>query len=54
MTPYQFIYKTITILLINDNAFIYPMFYSKTLELKGLYPVTPSVVEPIVEDKDEV
>ena len=29
MTPYQFIYKTITTLLMNDNAFIYPMFDSK-------------------------
>lgn len=45
MTPYQFIYKTITTLLMNDNAFIYPMFDSRTLELKGLYPLTPSVVE---------
>jgi len=52
MTPYQFIYKTITTLLMNDNAFIYPMFDSKTLELKGLYPLTPSVVEPMVDDKD--
>lgn len=52
MTPYQFIYKVITTLLMNDNAFIYPMFDSKTLELKGLYPLTPSVVEPMVDDKD--
>lgn len=52
MTPYQFIYKTITSLLMNDNAFIYPMFDSKTLELKGLYPLNPSVVEPMV-DEDE-
>lgn len=52
MTPYQFIYKTITTLLMNDNAFIYPMFDSRTLELKGLYPLTPSVVEPMVDDKD--
>jgi HK97 family phage portal protein len=52
MTPYQFIYKTITTLLMNDNAFIYPMFDSKTLELKGLYPLTPSAVEPKVDDKD--
>ena len=52
MTPYQFIYKTITTLLMNDNAFIYPMFDSKTLELKGLYPLTSSVVEPMVDDKD--
>src|SRR5690554_6975910 len=52
MTPYQFISKTITTLLMNDNAFIYTMFDSKTLEIKGLYQLKPSVVEPMV-DKDD-
>ncbi len=49
MTPYQFIYKVITTLLINDNAFIYPMFDNKTGHIKGLYPLKPTVVEPIVD-----
>jgi HK97 family phage portal protein len=52
MTPYQFIYKTITTLLMNDNAFIYPMFNDKTLELKGLYPLSPTVVEPMIDDDE--
>src|SRR5690554_6828177 len=48
MTTYQFIYKVITTLLINDNAFVYPMFEGG--ELKGLYPLSPSVVEPLIDN----
>jgi HK97 family phage portal protein len=47
MTPYQFIYKIITKLFIDDNSFIYPMFDDG--ELKGLYPLNPIMVEPIVD-----
>lgn len=47
MTPYQFIYKTISLLLINENAFIYPMYDKFTLEIKGLYPLKPTIVEPV-------
>lgn len=47
MTPYQFIYKVITKLFIDDNSFIYPMFDDG--ELKGLYPLNPIMVEPIVD-----
>ena len=49
MTPYQFIYMVITTLLMNDNAFIYPMFDSSTGEIKALYPLKPSIVEPIID-----
>lgn len=49
MTPYDFIYKTITLLLLNDNAFVYPMFDKHTNELKGIYPLRPQTVE-IKED----
>ena len=49
MTPYQFIYMVITTLLMNDNAFIYPMFDSTTGEIKALYPLKPSIVEPIID-----
>ncbi|MBI9008687.1 MAG: phage portal protein [Tenericutes bacterium] len=52
MTPYDFIYKTITLLLLNDNAFIYPKFDKKTGELKGLYPLRPVTVEMIVDGSD--
>lgn len=47
MTPYQFIYKVIISLLINDNVFIYPMYEDGFL--KGLYPLNPSVVEPLTD-----
>src|SRR5690554_1986746 len=48
MTTYQFIYKVITTLLINDNAFVYPMY--ENYEFKGLYPLSPIIVEPIVDN----
>ena len=52
MTPYQFIYKVVSLLLLNDNAFVYPLYDRGTLELKALYPLNPIIVEPIV-DKSE-
>jgi len=48
MSPYQFIYKVVTKLFIDDNAFVYPMFENG--ELKGLYPLNPIVVEPVVDN----
>ena len=48
MTPYQFIYKVITKLFIDDNAFVYPMFENG--ELVGIYPINPIVVEPVVDN----
>ena len=51
MTPYQFLYKVVSLLLLNDNAFVYPLYDKTTFALKGLYPINPSVVEPI-EYKD--
>ena len=64
MTPYQFIYKVVSLLLLNDNAFVYPLYDRETFELKALYPLNPIIVlkalyplnpiivEPIV-DKSE-
>ena len=49
MTPYQFIYKVVSLLLLNDNAFVYPLYDRDTLELKALYPLNPIIVEPIVD-----
>lgn len=51
MTPYQFLYKVVSLLLLNNNAFVYPLYDSFTNELKGLYPLNPLTVEPI-EYKD--
>jgi HK97 family phage portal protein len=52
MTPYDFIYKTITLLLLNDNAFVYPKFDRDSGELKGIYPLRPITVEMIVDNAD--
>ena len=52
MTPYQFIYKVVSWLLLNDNSFVYLLYDKDTLELKALYPFNPIIVEPI-EDKSE-
>lgn len=52
MTPYDFIYKTVTMLLLNDNAFIYPMYSKVNGELLGLYPLRPMIVEGIVDNQD--
>lgn len=52
MTPYHFICKVVSLLLLNDSAFVYPLYDRDTLELKALYPLNPIIVEPIV-DKSE-
>ena len=48
MTPYQFIYKSVTLLLLNDNAFIYPKYDKNTYEILGIYPLNPIMVQPIM------
>jgi HK97 family phage portal protein len=52
MTPYDFVYKVITLLLLNDNAFVYPMFDSVNGGLKALYPLRPNLVEALVDNAD--
>ncbi len=51
--PYSFIYKIITLLLLNDNAFVYPMFDSTTGSIKALYPLRPILVEIIVDSNND-
>ena len=50
MTPYDFIYRVVTLLYLNNNAFIYPEYDYDTLELKALWPLRPTQVEVL---KDE-
>ena len=50
MTPYQFIYKIVS--LLNDNAFVYPLYDKDTLDIKALYPLNPILVEPIVDESE--
>jgi len=52
MTPYDFIYKVVTTLLFNDNAFIYPRFDKYTGQLVGLYPLKPITVEMVIDQSD--
>lgn len=47
MTPYQFLYKAVTLLLLNDNCFIYPLYDKSDYHLVGLYPLNPTIVEPV-------
>ena len=50
MTPYQFLYKVITLLLLNDNSFIYPLYDKYTYSLKAIYPLNPIMVEPSIDE----
>ena len=52
MTPYDFVYKVITLLLLNDNAFVYPMFDALNGGVKALYPLRPILVEALVDTAD--
>lgn len=52
MTPYDFVYKVITLLLLNDNAFVYPMFDGENGGVKALYPLRPVLVEAFVDNAD--
>lgn len=48
MTPNQFIYKVVSLLLLNDNTFVYPLYDRKMLELMALYPLNTIIVDPIL------
>lgn len=50
MTPFQFLYKVVSLLLLNDNAFVYPLYDKETLRLKALYPLNPIMVEPFEDE----
>jgi HK97 family phage portal protein len=50
MSPYDFIYRVVTLLYLNNNAFIYPLYDEETCELKELWPIKPNSVEAL---KDE-
>ena len=50
MSPYDFIYRVVTLLYLNNNAFIYPVYDKNTYELLELWPLKPNSVEAL---KDE-
>ncbi len=47
MTPSQFLYKVVSLLLLNNNAFVYPRYNQDSNILTGIYPLNPLTVEPI-------
>lgn len=47
MTPYDFIYRVVTLLYLNNNAFIYPVYDRSTNELIELWPLKPNAVEAV-------
>jgi HK97 family phage portal protein len=54
MTPYDFIYRTVTLLYLNNNAFIYPVYDQNTYELKELWPLKPNSVEAIKDQSGDI
>ena len=44
MSPFDFIYRVVTLLFLNNNAFIYPV-YDENYVLKELWPIKPNNVE---------
>lgn len=50
MTPSQFIYKIVSLCMLNDNAFVYPLYDKFTYKLKGIYPLKPILVEPAIDN----
>ena len=54
MSPYDFIYKIVTLLYLNNNAFIYPVYDPITFELKELWPLKPNSVEGLKDESGEL
>jgi HK97 family phage portal protein len=54
MTPYDFIYRTVTLLYLNNNAFIYPVYDQNTYELRELWPIKPNSVEAIKDSSGDL
>jgi len=50
MSPYDFIYRIVTLLYLNNNSFIYPIYDEDTFELKELWPLKPNSVEALKDD----
>ena len=53
MTPYDFIYKVVTLLYLNNNAFIYPVYDQNTYDLVAIWPIKPNSVEMLKDESGE-
>lgn len=54
MSPYDFIYRVVTLLYLNNNAFIYPVYDETTFELRELWPIKPNSVEALKDESGEL
>lgn len=54
MSPYDFIYRIVTLLYLNNNAFIYPVYDEQTYELKELWPIKPVSVDALKDESGEI
>ena len=54
MSPYDFIYRVVTLLYLNNNAFVYPVYDPFTYELKELWPLKPNSVEALKDEGGEL
>ncbi len=54
MSPYDFIYRIVTLLYLNNNAFVYPIYDPLTYELKELWPLKPNSVEALKDESGEL
>ena len=54
MTPYDFIYRVVTLLYLNNNAFIYPVYDPLTYDLLELWPIKPNSVEALKDESGEL
>ncbi len=52
MTPFDFIYRVVTLLYLNNNAFIYPV-YDQNYDLQALWPLKPNSVEMLKDESGE-
>ena len=53
MSPYDFIYRVVTLLFLNNNAFIYPI-YDENYDLKELWPLKPNSVETLKDESGSI
>ncbi len=53
MTPYDFIYRVVTLLYLNNNAFIYPK-YDEEYNLIELWPIKPNSVEALKDESGAI
>ncbi len=53
MTPYDFIYRVVTLLYLNNNAFIYPK-YDEEYNLIELWPIKPNSIEALKDESGAI